>query len=89
MDRRQGDQIWANFRPSGNCYLFENYKRSPNVGLLFNEVKFMSEFGQKNDWAMLWVIFSQTHLVTLIDDEVKILGNFFPLLFFSFILYFG
>jgi hypothetical protein len=27
-------------------------------------------------WAVLWVIFSQTHLVTLIVTESKSAGNF-------------
>jgi hypothetical protein len=43
---------------------FENLERSPSCAPLFNTVKIMHQFKNKN-WATFWDDFSPAHLVTL------------------------
>jgi hypothetical protein len=38
-------------------------------GLLYSVVEFKHKFGQKIGWATFWMIFSQTHLVTLLLNK--------------------
>jgi hypothetical protein len=62
-----GDFYWANFRPLGDCFHREIFRKlhtevAEIFGLLFSEVKIKFH---KMGWVTFWAFFSQTHLVTL------------------------
>jgi hypothetical protein len=60
---------WTNFRPFRDCFLLAVFwklqKWATFFGQLFSTVKIMPQIRPNMDWATFWVIFSQTHLVTL------------------------
>jgi hypothetical protein len=59
----------VNFRPLGDCLLWAGFSKFTKVakivGPLLCTVQVMNTLLQEMGWATFWVIFSQTHLVTL------------------------
>jgi hypothetical protein len=60
------------FSPIGRLFSFNSFLKITKVANifwpLFPTVKVYNKFWQKMDWAKFWAIFSQTHLVTLMDS---------------------
>jgi hypothetical protein len=54
----------------GTLDSFLNYKSNPDFGLLLSLENVMLP-----EWALLWAIFSQTHLVTLSDHGSDIFAT--------------
>jgi hypothetical protein len=67
----QGDQSVGIFANWANFNFGQFLKSSLNFGPLFHTVKVICLFWPKNDWASFWVIFSQTHLATLVVSLVR------------------
>jgi hypothetical protein len=61
----------AYFRILGDCrkFFLENYSSGPFwEATLFHRNKFCMDFVKKMAWATFWAIFTQTHLVTLVQS---------------------
>jgi hypothetical protein len=69
---KQGDQIGRNFASWVSVYFGKVLEKleqwSIFLGYLFKEQKLCINFG-KMSWATFWVIFLQTHLVTLLTSS--------------------
>jgi hypothetical protein len=68
--QKQGDRIARNFSPIGWLSTMGSYSKITEESHFFEQLfprlsLRMHSFWQKNGWAIFWVIFSQTHLVTL------------------------
>jgi hypothetical protein len=71
----QGDQIgriFAHWAIVNLKHLFENFKIILILGHFFHGKNYYVNLGKEIDWATIWAIFSQTHLVTLDGTDLAL-----------------